>query len=333
MSSARVEQDFGTQQSTGLPVQQPTRDAFNVEQAEEPIRGAQAPQVQSQPSAGVAPAASQMVDEEAPSRGVVSRVVTVEVSGSLTRLAAAGPKTTWSVDKNAHAIFQPTAQDRGYSDIAGECDIKNAVLHTMEILEIKSTFPCALGVNVTGVNGQHVSREGVKYSLIVTGDTKWQGERKLVEVDDMTNNEYLRKYPGMTPDKISSAGIVKVPGEPYVFVDSNHPIIEMLAVNADMLQVNMQDADLIDGRWYKVQGQVVKDCTELLDKQLLQHLPIVDLSEFSVEVERLGQVAWDRTDTVTDGISGTKSFDPLVERMMEKNNVLTLQLKVQYRFM
>jgi len=266
-------------------------------------------------------------------RGVVTRYITVEVAGSLTSLASGGQSAKWSVAQNADAIFQPSQADRGFSDVVGKCDLQSAVLHTMEVETIQSNFPCSVGVNITGVSGQSTSREGHKYAMIVTSDTRWSGSKKLVEVDDMTNNEYLRKYPGMTPDKISSAGIVTVPGEAYVFVDANHPIIEMLSVNAQALQVNITEADMIDGRWYKVESQVVKDCAELLDKQLLQHLPIVNLKDFTVTAERLGKVAWDRCEEVTEGLVGDKRLDPLVERMMQKVNKLTVQLKVQYRFM
>jgi hypothetical protein len=74
----------------------------------------------------------------------------------------------------------------------------------------------------------------------------------------------------MNRDNLSKVGIVNVPNEDYVFVDSSHPIVEMLQVNAAVLQVDMSEAKLIDGRWYKVASQVVADCTKLLDQQLLQ---------------------------------------------------------------
>jgi hypothetical protein len=283
--------------------------------------------VGSEPSRDIATGSAPAV--AATDRGVVTRYITVELAGSLTNLASGGQAAKWAVAQNADAIFQPSTTDRGYSDLAGNCDLNSAVLHTMEVETVQSSFPCAVGVNITGVSGQSTSREGHKYAMIVTSDTRWSGAKKLVEVDDMTNNEYLLKYPGMTPDKIGSAGIVNVPNESYVFVDQKHPIIEMLNVNAEALQVNMSEADLIDGRWYKVESQVVNDCAELLDKQLLQHLPIINLKDFTVTAERLGKVPWDRLET--DGLAGDR--DALVERMMQKTNRLTVQLKVQYRFM
>lgn len=270
--------------------------------------------------------------QSAGERGTVRRALTIEISGSLTKLAAEGAKTTWNVAKNAPAIFQPVRSDKGYSDVAGQCDITNAVMHSVSVTDIRSTFPCSVGVDISGITGTHATREGKKYAVVVQGDTKWQGSKKLLEPDEMTNSDYLKKYPGMTPEKIAKEGIVQVPGESYVFVDSNHPVVEMLTVNQELLQVNMADAELIDGRWYKVAGEVVADCTKLLDQQLLQHLPLVNLSTFGVAAERLGGLAWDRLDAISCDLAG-KNMDPMIERIMTKNNTLSLQLELEYTFM
>lgn len=289
-----------------------------------------------QPATGVAARTGGTIEgcATAPTdRGTVSRTITVEISGSLTKLASDGSQARWGVDKNANAVFQPTSTDKGYSDIAGQCDIGNAVLHSMKLTEVRSTFPCTLGIDIAGVSGQHATRDGVKYAIVVQKDTKHHVNKQLVSPDEMTNSEYLKKYPGMTPDKIAKEGIVRVPGEEYVFVDSQHPIVEMLCVNQDVLQVNMSAAELIDGRWYKVSSDVVTDCTKLLDQQLLQHLPIVDLSDFKVNVERVGKVPWDRLDNIADDLQGQSNMDPLVERMMTRMNTVSLEIELEYSFM
>ena len=96
----------------------------------------------------------------------------------------------------------------------------------------------------------------------------------------------------------------------------------------------MSEAQLIDGRWYKVSSQVVQDCTKLLDQQLLQHLPLIDLSDFTVGVERIGKHAWDATHHVGDAIpADSAAFDPQLERIMTKVNSVQLQLKMRYSFM
>lgn len=266
-------------------------------------------------------------------RGVVRRSLTIEIGGSLTQLASSGVHASWSLEKNSNAVFQPAASDKGFSDIAGGCDIGNSVMHRVEVTSIRSTFPCTVGVDITGITGTHATREGKKYALVVQDNTNWQGSKTLLEPDEMTNSEYLKKYPGMTPDKIAKEGIVDVPGESYKFVDCNHPVVEMLSVNQALLQVNMDEAELIDGRWYKVAGEVVNDCTKLLDQQLLRHLPLVDLNNFAVSMERLGGASWDRMDNIANDFSANKNMDPVLERVMSKHNKLTITLDLEYTFM
>ena len=67
-------------------------------------------------------------------------------------------------------------------------------------------------------------------------------------------------------------------------------------------------------------------------QQLLQHLPLVNLSTFGVAAERLGGLAWDRLDAISCDLAG-KNMDPMIERIMTKNNTLSLQLELEYTFM
>lgn len=272
--------------------------------------------------------------DPSPTQLTMTRTLTVEIRGSLSKLAQCGTKATWSCDKNASTVFQPSGQDKGFANDVSEYDIKNAVLHEMSIKHVRSTFPCALGVDITGVVGKHYGQDGTPYAKIVTSDSTSHTVERLVEPDEMTNSEYLRKYPGMNRDNLSKVGIVNVPGEDYVFVDCQHPIVEMLQVNESVLQVDMSEAQLIDGRWFKVATQVVTDCTKLLDQQLLQHLPIVDLANFEVSARRLGQHSWDATAIVSDNIlADSKSYDSQLERVMTKMNSLTMQIELKYGFM
>ena len=264
----------------------------------------------------------------------ITRTLTVEVRGSLSKLAAGGQIARWGADNSASSIFKPTASDKGFANRFDKCDIKSAVLHEMTVTEIRSNFPCTLGVSISGVQGQHFTKEAVPYAKVVLQDTSWTGEDVLVESDEMTNSEYLRKYPGMNRENLATVGILKVPDEDFVFVDMAHPIVEMLQVNQSVLQVDMSEAQLVDGRWYKVATQVVEDCTKLLDQQLLQHLPIVDLSQFEVCFERTGKMSWDSTNVIADSIPpAAQNYDGLLERVMTKTNTVQIQIKMKYGFM
>ena len=264
----------------------------------------------------------------------ITREVLVEIRGSLAKLASSGQTARWGVDECAHDIFQASATDKGFAHCAGDCDISNAVLHRLQIKNVRSTFPCAVGVNISGVAGKSFCKEGKAFAQLVLQDTVSNVATPLVTPDEMTNSEYLKKYPGMTRQNLSKVGIVSVPGEDYVFVDSNHPIVEMLQVNSTVLQVDMSDAQLIDGRWYKVSQQVVEDCTKLLDQQLLQHLPIVNLEDFSVTIERANNESWDSVAQVADHVPvDSAAYDQQLERIMTKTNTFQLVIEMEYGFM
>lgn len=264
----------------------------------------------------------------------ITRTLTIEVRGSLSKLAAGGQAARWGADKSASSIFQPKDTDKGFANRHEKCDIKSAVLHEMKITEIRSNFPCSLGVTISGVQGQHFTKEAVPYAKVILQDTVWSGCDTMVEADEMTNSEYLRKYPGMNRENLSKVGILKVPDEDFVFVDMAHPIVEMLQVNQSVLQVDMSEAQLVDGRWYKVATQVVEDCTRLLDQQLLQHLPIIDLTQFEVCFERTGKMSWDSTSVIADSIPpAAQNYDGLLERVMTKSNAVQLQIEMTYGFM
>ena len=88
----------------------------------------------------------------------VVRHVTAELRGSLTKLATGGTAVKWSLDDSAHAVFGPSAADKGFSADSEDCDIKNAVLHELSVVALRSNFPCALGLSITGVAGTHFSK-------------------------------------------------------------------------------------------------------------------------------------------------------------------------------
>ena len=78
---------------------------------------------------------------------------------------------------------------------------------------------------------------------------------------------------------------------------------------------------------------IVTDCAKLLDQQLLQHLPLIDLSAFEIKAERLGKIPWDRTDAIADDLAAQKNVGPLVERLMTRKNTLSLEIELEYSFM
>ena len=76
------------------------------------------------------------------------------------------------------------------------------------------------------------------------------------------------------------------------------------------------------------------DCTKLLDQQLLQHLPIVNLEDFSVTIERANNESWDSVAQVADHVPvDSAAYDQQLERIMTKTNTFQLVIEMEYGFM
>lgn len=159
----------------------------------------------------------------------------------------------------------------------------------------------------------------------------FSGNENLAKPDEeLVNSDYLQKYPGMTVDNLRTKNIVRVPDEQFVFVDSGHPVVEMLEANAEVLQININEADLIDGRWYKVNNDVFEDCATLLDKELLQNLPLVNLENFTISACRTANKPWDCTEQACANAGKSNSA---VDMILTRENTLSIQFAVEYGFM
>ena len=260
------------------------------------------------------------------------RVITAEISGSLAKLGAGGAgAATWKIDSQAieHVFSPKTSEVNGNRDQTS--DLKNVVLHGVELLGVQSTFPVTLGLKISGVEGKHYTQTGEQFSHIVMAGQNWSGHEYLTKPEEaLVNSDYLQKYPGMTVDNLRTKHVVRVPDEQFVFVDANHPVVEMLDANSDVLQINIQEAELIDGRWYKVNSDVFEDCARLLDKELLQNLPIMDLTEFTVEAQRTGHSAWA---SPAQACSNAGSSAKASEMILTRENTISVQFAIEYGFM
>lgn len=268
----------------------------------------------------------------------IRRVVTAQINGSLARLGSSGVGSSsgaavWTIDPAAvESVFAPTSGEASFGGVGqADSDIKNVVLHGVQLLAVQSSFPVTLGINISGVEGKHYTKDGSGFARVVMAGEKWSGAEYLTKPDEaLINSDYLQKYPGMTVDNLRHKNIVRVPDEQFVFVGFDHPVVEMLEANSEVLQINIRDAELIDNRWYKVNSGVFEDCARLLDSELLQNLPIMDLSNFQLDVCRVGSVAWD---SPAEACANTGRSQQASEMVLTRDNTISVQLAIEYGFM
>ena len=82
---------------------------------------------------------------------------------------------------------------------------------------------------------------GDKFDRVINPNEQWSGDDYLFRTTDANNADFLTKYPGITVDNLRSIGVVSIPGKAHLLVDMEHPVIEMLEVNKEQLQVDMSN--------------------------------------------------------------------------------------------
>lgn len=260
----------------------------------------------------------------------ISRQYIMQWDNSLSNLANNPGQATWSPVEGHHQdLFGSTTRYAPNAPKAEERlgNLKQAILISMKIKKVESNFPCQLGLKITGCKGNYYTCNADRYAYLIGSNEKSHNLSTTIATQSpYVKSEYLRMYPGMTKEALRTEGIVQVPSENYVFVDKNHPIVDMMVENSDVLQLDMNNAELIDGRWFKVSSQVTNECLNELENELLDNLPLLDLSNFGASIEKLYNAPWDDDSEINVANEAVRS------RILDENRKLTAVVEVIYSF-
>ena len=264
-------------------------------------------------------------------QNVIVRHYALQWENSLAGLANYPENAKWRPLDGHYDIFQSTsryAQGNVKRSKERQGDLSQAILIGMKVKKVSSNFPCQLGLEVTGAKGNYYTCNGERYAYLIEPNEKSHNLDEIVATSSpYVNSEYLRLYPGMTSENLRSNGIVTLPGENYVFVDHQHPIVEMMSENQEVLQIDLKNAELIDGRWYKVSKAVTDRCLSELETELVENLPLLDLNSFHAEIKRPYGKDWD------DATGWGENVDTATqERVMGSNRTATVVLELTYAF-
>ena len=263
---------------------------------------------------------------------VIVRKIVMGWDNSFAGLSAYPENATWKPLEGHKDIFQSTTRyaPNCRKSATRQGNLEQVILVGMKIKKIESNFPCQLGLKIHGAKGNFYTCNGERYAyLIGANEQANQLDEVVVTTNPYVNSEYLRLYPGMTKDKLRSEGIMAVPGENYVFVDKKHPIVEMMGENQDVLQIDLDNAELIDNRWYKVSQTVTERCISELENELVENLPIMSLANFNASIHRLYGREWDCEDEVCDNITQRD----LRSRVMTTSRRCSVVVELTYAFM
>lgn len=227
----------------------------------------------------------------------VNRRINVELVGSLMQYQQGGHEAASWAPQNGKlaACF---GVDEMFDTAPGESTVQsmllNASLKKVTALQCINNLPVSVGFTCSITPSEEVTKTGHRYAL--TAPAKSSNSSPLVLFESNAENDETRlwqtKYPAYNAGNLHTEGVLQVAGQPYVFVDCQHPAIEVLRMNREVLNQDIDQQQLIDNRWFKVAKQVMSTCCKELHERVLQNVNTRNLLDFKIQMHRLNGQEW-----------------------------------------
>jgi hypothetical protein len=255
----------------------------------------------------------------------------VTFDGSLSDMAQDEEMASWSPLQSHMDIFQSKTRykvNAQRSDVPLG-DLEQVIMIGMKVKRADSTFPCPLGLTISGSPGNIRTGNGERYSYVLaSGEKSHNLNEIIVTTNPFVNSEYIKTYNGKVTGANLRKDIIDFPNDNFQFVPKDHPVIDIMRDNADVLHVNMDEAQLVDGRWYKIGRNMTERCLSELETELVSNLPLINLNEFKVSVQRPHGVAFNDPTGVCDNVSD----EDKIEKWMNRNYSANIILELTYAF-
>lgn len=279
-----------------------------------------------------------------PENHVVTRRLNVHIRGNLSGFQKAGQgAASWTpVNGKAGEVF-------GVNDVfevtpdAGTTSsvLQNAVLHSVKLLEVRNEFPLNLGVSISCIPPEETTRTGHKFAFTTLAKSHQQTPMTVFEANDNNGEglEWRSKFPSYNANNLESEGVLQVTGQNYLFVNKNHPAIQVLRTNKAKLTQSIDDQPLIDDEWYKITKQVFAHCCGALRAKILNRVSTRDMNDFNVQLHRLSGDEWGSlkpTDEIFSQVpdevylKGEQAVHQMLAHMSKQNYSFTARLEVKY---
>lgn len=227
----------------------------------------------------------------------VSRVLHININGSLDNFDHRGHTAgIWKPVEGKHPdVFGPHEVSGDSTDHTAAVNaLRNVELLKVEQLECRNTFCVPLGVSCSVIPPNESTDWGGRYATTVLPCSTNSTVQTLFEADasDQEGMRWRNDYPEYTAQNLETHNTMEVRNHPVVFVDVGHPVIALLRHNADLLGCNIDEQELVQGRWHTVSKQVMTACCKTLRDKVLSRVTTMDLNAFQVQLHRLNCERW-----------------------------------------
>jgi len=271
---------------------------------------------------------------------VLTRRLNVTIRGTLHQFANGGQEAACWTTQNGkiNDIMGVTELLDGTGDQASTASLlANALLHKVTVLETKNDFPLGLGVYLSCVPNKECTRTGNAYAFSCLPETTNPTPHVIYQNEASTGEsaQWRQQYPDYNVNNLDTHGVLNVTGENFVFVSKNHPVIDLLRLNKDLLNADIEKQPLIDDMWFKVTKQVMSTCCQQLKSKVLSKVGTCDLNQVSLQLSRLDGIHWvdmSENDELFSKIPAHLSVPAVREEGMSTEDWQKQQMQRQERF-
>lgn len=289
--------------------------------------------------------AEQAAPEHQPETHIVTRRLNVHIRGNLAGFQKAGQAAaSWApVNGKAGEVFGvgdvfDTTPDAGTTASV----LQNAVLHSVKVIEARNEFPLNLGVSISCIPPEETTKTGHKFAFTSLPRSHTQTPLTVFEADDSTGEglEWRTSFPAYNANNLESHGVLQVTGQNYVFVNKDHPAVQVLRTNVGKLTSSIDDHPLIDNEWYKITKQVFAHCCGALRTKILNRVSTRDMNDFNVQLHRCNGEDWGNLQATDELFSqipdevymkGEGAVHKMLSHMTKQNYSFTARLEVKYQ--
>ena len=226
---------------------------------------------------------------------IITRTLHVNITGSLSNLAMAGSQGgVWKPIEGKQTKVFGLLNEAMDSKLATN-QLRTALIHEVNLLEHKSTFPVPLGVTFSCIPSSEFTDTAQSYAYTVLPGSVINSPQNVYKCNVNLENSlsWRAEYPNWNSANLETEGVMEVPNNNFVFVDQNHPIIALLRNNSAMIGCDIDEQGKIDDRWFKVTRNVLQACCHTLRTKILNNFTTNDLNTAMVGITRIGSNTWD----------------------------------------
>lgn len=229
-----------------------------------------------------------------PNTQTISRVVQMRIRGSMDGFEKTGSNAaSWQAanGKLGEIFGVNDVFDRdNLDDSVTAAALQGAVIEEVELLSVRNDFPVDIGVTISCIPSQEATKHGTRYAFTAMNRTFNPQPQVLYQSNGDTEiSAWREQYPDYNSSNIETQGTLSAPGQPFIFVDQNHPSIELLRQNMDILDQDIDSYPLIDNQYFKLARQVFSTACQVLRQKVLSTYSAQDLNNFSMQIHRIGQ--------------------------------------------